>query len=102
MNWHSGEPLWIACAIAAASGFVIGRWWSIGATVLAWFAYIQFIFPLTTVKGLEGNLNEILSVLVFVHIFATSWLIGIATAAGLAARSLIANRIIRRQVRLES
>jgi hypothetical protein len=100
VTWQSGEVLWAACVVAAVLGFVVNRWWSIAATVFAWLLYVELIYPFTTPTiPLEGKLQEILSMLVLVHVFATTWLVGIATASGFGCRLAISRKIAKARPR---
>jgi hypothetical protein len=92
VTWQSPEVLFNASAVGAAAGFVVGRWWSIPTIVVGWLIYVFLIDGRLAPKGLEGHLDAILSNLVLVNVFATTWLVGIATAMGFAVRFAIRRR----------
>jgi hypothetical protein len=95
MTWQSPEIIFAACAVGVAGGFVVGRWWSIPTIVAGWLIYVFLIDGQLAPTGLEGRLNEILATSVMLHVLATTWLVGIATATGFAVRFAIRRRAQR-------
>ena len=96
MTWQSPEILLAASALGVAVGLAVGRWWSIPTTVVGWLIYVLLIDgQLAPTVPLEGHLNEVLANTVLLHVLATTWLVGIATAFGFGVRFVLRARARR-------
>jgi hypothetical protein len=88
---------WLICCLAVVTGFVVGRWWAIGAVVLVmtvvWMTHLPAHASSPPFENSTADLGWIVDLLLLVNVFLNAIVLAVATAAGWGAR-LLARRLI--------